>query len=215
MTLIELMVATGLLSLVLTSVFAFMNSAQNTASEQISRTSSNDQLRLAFESIDREVRSGNVIYDPAAESYAPGDIVSGMALRIYTESNAPTRGGIAWCVQWRINSTGVLETRRWVPDWIDAHDTSQVTGWRIVATGLTNRTENIAAFTRVGNAENLLAVRLRENDDPTGKKGATVEVQQAVSGRNTQFFPSTRNCGPATPDPSLVNPKDNTKVPPY
>lgn len=213
MTLPELMTAVALLSIVVAGSLSLLNGTQTNEARQISRTTSNDSLRLAFESIDREVRSGNVLYDPAAENYSAGDVTPGMSLRIYTESNAPTRGGTAWCVQWRITSGGVLQERRWVPGWDNAADLAQVTGWRIVASGITNRTEGIAAFTRAGAAENLLNVRLRANDDAT--KGGTVEVQDAVSGRNTQFFPSTRNCGPSVPDPSLVNPKDNTKVPPY
>ncbi len=215
MSLIELTMAIGLLALVIVAVLTTLNVTQTNIDKQMSRSDSNDQLRQAFQSIDREVRSGNVLYDPTQEVFAGGDVAAGMSLRIYTQANAPTRGSQAWCVQWRITSSRELQSRRWLPGWTDATNTSQVTGWRTVATGLTNRTDNVAAFSRIGSAGNLLSVRLRANNDPSAKKGSAIEVQQAVSGRNTQFYPAATSCGAAVPDPALVNPKDSTRVPPY
>jgi type II secretory pathway pseudopilin PulG len=226
-TLVELMVTIALLSVVVSALLATLNSAQTNLGREMSRSSSNDQLRLAEQSLDREARSGNVLYNPAQEIYAGGDVAGGYSLRIWTASNNPSRGGTTdWCDQWRITSGGQLQERRWVPYWSDANDQTQVTKWRIVATGITNRADSIAAFSfPIGATGNLVIARLRANDDSTvngsgqlvvkAKKGSTVEVQQAISGRNTQFYPTGTHCGAPTPDPSQTNTADGTKVPPY
>jgi len=53
-------------------------------------------------------------------------------------------------------------------------------------------------------AFNHAIVDLRANDDPSGKKGSTVEVTDSVTGRNTELGPTDQPCGPSTPDPTLV-----------
>jgi type II secretory pathway pseudopilin PulG len=216
MTLIEITIVVGLLGVVIASLLSVLYSAQASLDRQISRSSSNDQIRLAVEEIDREVRSGNVLYDPATEVYASGDVAAGMSMRVYTESNAPTRGG--WkCVQWRITSAGQLQQRSWDPSWQTSPSTL-VSGWRIVATNLTNRTDNVAAFSRSSpTAVNIVNINLRANDDATGSKGSTVNVQDSVTGRNQLFFPPSTHaeCGPTTPDPTLPGVGAFEPVPPY
>src|SRR4051812_29834911 len=105
MTLVELLVVISLLGVVLPMLTAFMISIQNTLVKETNRSQSNDQVRLAVESLDRETRSGNVLYDPQSENDAAHYIFPGMSLRIYTQSNATTRGPRSdgeRCVQWRI-----------------------------------------------------------------------------------------------------------------
>src|SRR5438094_130868 len=120
MTMIELSISIGLLGIVIAALFATLNSAQTNLGREMSRSDSNDEVRLAAGSLDREVRSGNVLYDPAVENLSSGDVAPGMSLRIETQSNEPTRGDQAWCDQWRITSTGQLQERRWLsgmPGW--------------------------------------------------------------------------------------------------
>jgi hypothetical protein len=215
MTIIELSMVVALLGIVVASLLAVMNGAQTNLEREISRSTSNDQVRLAANSIDREVRSGNVLYDPANENYAAGDVVPGMSMRVYTQSNAPTRGGW-WCVQWRITSAGELQSRNWSPQW-QSNPSALVSGWRIVATDVMNRTDNVTAFTRPSpGAVNIVSVILRSNGDPAGRKGSTVEVRQSVTGRNQIFFPPNNHeeCGPQVPDPSLTG-VGGSRVPPY
>ena len=200
MTLVELSIAMGLLAIVLMAVIGVMNSSQTNLQREISRSTTNDQLRLAAQSIDREMRSGEVLYDPATESYSAGDVAGGMSVRIYTDSNYETRGGQAWCTQWRITSSQELQTRRWVPDWSNLNDRSQYIPWRTVATGITNRVDGITAFTRPAGVLNLINIRLRGNNDST--KGATTEIDQSISGRNTSGNGSSTICGGVTPSPS-------------
>ena len=196
MTLIEIMIVLLLLGLVLAITFNVLFSAQNNFARQVSRTASNDQVKLAMGSIDREVRSGDVLYNPANENYSAGDIAPGMSMRIYTESNYATRGSVKVCVQWRISSAGNLQFRRWTP--VDPAGT--VTGWRTVASGITNRTDNVAAFARPNPGSlNIVNIVLRANDNST--KGNAVEVDASIAGRNTQFFSSSTPCGPSSPAP--------------
>lgn len=207
-SLVELLFVLALSGVVTAMVAGFLTSSQNTLGRQTARSISNDQIRLAAQSFDREVRSGNVVYNPASESFSAGDIAPGMSVRVYAQTNGDPR-----CVQWRITSTGELQRRSWPAYYNPANPAhvSAVSGWRIVAEHVTNRIESIAAFTRPDT--NLLTIRLRANDDPA--KGSTVEVTQSVSGRNTLRFPTgtaTQVCGPSTPDPSLAG---SGRVPAY
>jgi len=228
MTVVELSVTIALLGIVVAGLLAVMNSAQTNLGRQISRSDSNDQLRQAVEAMDREVRSGDVLYDPATESYSAGDITPYMSIRIYTESNEPTRG--KKCVQWRITSPTAtkpneLQVRSWEPNWTDAADSSQVSGWRTVATGVVNRIttagvnspggSTLQAFKRppVGSSNylNIILVDLRADSDTTTQKGLPVEAQQSISGRNTEFFSTSTACGSASAAPSSSGPG----IPPY
>lgn len=214
-TLIEIAVVVGLLGIVVAMVISFLTRAQADLQIQISRSTSNDQVRLAAQSIDREIRSGDVFYDPADEVYPAGDVVSGMSLRVLSEANAPTRPGKR-CVQWRITSDGELQRRSWTVDPVWQTDpAANVSGWRTITDGVRNRAESVPAFTR--SAANLITINLRTNGDPTGRKGSTVAVKLAVSGRDTHFFDNSAPslpCGPVTPDPAASNPY-GPPIPPY
>ena len=208
-TLVEVSVVIALLGVVLAALLTFLLSTQSTLDKQVSRSSSNDQVRLAVGSLDREVRSGNVLYGPSTENYSAGDVAPGMAVRVYTRTNFPTRGA-AVCVQWRITSGGELQRRSWATDWL-TEGPGLSGGWQIIATGITNRTEGIPAFTQP-TTDNIISLRLRANAD--ANKGSTVEIRHSVSGRNTIFFSSKALCGPTTPDPALTA-ADGSRVPPY
>lgn len=198
-SLIEISVVVGLMGIVAATLVSFLGSSQASLERQTARTVSNDQVRLAVQSLDREVRSGNVVYNPTSEVFAPEDIAPSMSLRVYTQTNNDPR-----CVQWRITSAGNLEKRSWPAYFDPANPThaSKVSGWRVVASNITNRLENIQAFSRPDS--NIVAIRLRASSNAS--KGSTVEVRQSVSGRNTLRFPTgtaSEVCGPPVPDPNL------------
>jgi len=206
-TLIEMLTVLAMLGIVLGFVLSFLDASQKNFDRDASRSQSNDEVRLAIQSLDREVRSGNVLYDPAQESYAPGDVVAGMSVRIYTQSNDTFK-----CVQWRITSGQELQRRDWSPNWQDDPATL-VHGWRTIATGIRNRAESKgAAFSRP--STNLMIVNFWANADPNAKKGKSVDVQASISGRNTIFYTSNQLCGPAVPDPALTGTGDS-RVPSY
>src|SRR5438552_2274346 len=90
-TLVETIVAMSILGLVMVVLLGALVRSQTSLQEQSARSQTNDQLRQAIEALDREVRSGDVVYDPAVESYAAGDVAPGMSARIFSQTNAPTR----------------------------------------------------------------------------------------------------------------------------
>ena len=207
-SLIETTTVVAILGMVVALLVGILGASQNQVERNISRSSSNDQVRLATYSIDREVRSGNVLYDPAAEAYAAGDIVAGMSMRIYTQSNATFK-----CVQWRITADEELQRRSWSPEW-QSDPTNLVNGWNTVATGIRNRADAKGAAFSLPRT-NLLAVDFWSNSDPDAKKGQAVNVKASVSGRNTIAYTSTaQQCGPAVPDPALTG-TGGSRVPAY
>lgn len=180
-SLVELMVATvilGVVGLVFTSTLA---SVQRAVVHQDNMSRTNDQARLAVEQLDREIRSGNVLYDPADE-IAPYDPF--YTVRVYTQTNAPSRGTFS-CVLWEITDASELRTRRWPPD-----DPSAATAWRVVATGIVNREVGVPAFqldTDPLKGERTLTITLRVNEDYEHRPTQTVEIQEALTGRNTSY----------------------------
>jgi prepilin-type N-terminal cleavage/methylation domain-containing protein len=216
-TLVELLVVLAMMSIVLPLIVSYLYTAQSTFEKDVSRSSSNDEVRLAIQTLDREVRSGNVVYDPQYESYAAGDVVAYDSIRVYTQSNYPTRGE-ARCVQWRITTGlvsgvagGELQRRDWSPHW-ESSPATLVGRWRTVATGIRNYTDGVHAFSRP--TPSLLNLKFVVNVDPTQKKGSAVTVQAALSGRNTEFFSNSPNCGPQTPQDGVAA-SDGTTVPAY
>src|SRR6266571_2716429 len=136
MTLLELVIVMGLLSLVMGIFLPTMSAVQRGFERQTDRSQSNDQARLGVEELDREIRSGNVLYNPATcPNYPltcndPGNgIYPGMSLLIYSQTNAPSRNPGFQCVQWRIVG-GRLQRRSWSITW---RTDNNVSAWRIVA----------------------------------------------------------------------------------
>src|SRR5439155_24090766 len=100
MTLVELLVAMFILGIVLLVFTTVLASVQTAVNRQDSLNQTLDQARLSVEELYRELRSGNVLYDPALENApagTPGRIAScsgclpGYTLRVYTQTNADTR----------------------------------------------------------------------------------------------------------------------------
>ena len=100
-TLIEMLItmivfglAMGLVTQAVTRVEKFANNAQGSAD-------ANGEVRLALDDIDRQVRSGNVLYSPANET-TPSTCTAtgtdaGTCMRVYTQANGTQR-----CVQWQV-----------------------------------------------------------------------------------------------------------------
>jgi type II secretory pathway pseudopilin PulG len=192
MTLVELLVSMSILSIVLLVFFSVLASVQRgvVAQDTLSRTL--DETRLALQQLDRELRSGNVLYDPALENAPPGSggipscsgCLPGYTLRVYTQTNADTRGTYK-CVLWKIDTEQRIMTRQWQPS-----DPSNATGWRIVATGIVNGSLNKPAFTldpdplKGGRTLNVLYA---VNSDLAHRPTQTVLVQASLTGRNTSY----------------------------
>ncbi len=195
MTLVELMVAMfvlGFVMLVFTNVLASVQRGV-VVQESLSRTL--DQARLAVEQLDREIRSGNVLYDPALENNGIASCTgcaTGYTLRVYTQSNADTRG--YQCALWQVDDQQQLLTRRWPPN-----NPGLATGWRVVATGIVNRSLSPAepAFTIETDplkGDRTVNIALAANEDLVHRPTQTVRVQASLTGRNTSYDYPTNVC---------------------
>jgi len=205
MTMVELVVVTGLLGVVLAMVAGVLVSVQNGLVRETNRSGSNDQARLAVEQLDREIRSGNVLYDPnngyycqfvpqpsgCAATDTANSIAPGQSLLIYTQANAPTREGSGLpgerCVQWRIAYNSVrgyseLQRREW------AINASSPSGWRVVADHIVNQTGTSPAFA-VDPLKRIVNVSLLVNQSSTS--GSNVRIDLSVEGRNTIYYQSS------------------------
>jgi type II secretory pathway pseudopilin PulG len=182
LSLAEVMVTLSLLAVVSTIFLSLLSSVQRGVEKQADRSNDNDQARLAVEELDREIRSGNVLYDPAAE---PAPYTPYYSLRIYTQTNANTRVPGNRCVQWRLDA-GRLQRR----DWSTIDPTGSVSSWRTVAESVVNQTVSppVRAFqldpdVNKGRRSLLVAVVVQTN----AGSGSPVRVEQSVTGRNTSY----------------------------
>ena len=186
---VEITVTLVLLGVVMTVFMTVVASLQTAESRQQARSARNDEVRLALAHLDREIRSGNVIQDPSVETNPAGDIVPSMALRVYTQADAPNRNPGSQCSQWRITN-GTLQNRRWAWSAADPIVDGSVTPWWTVATDIVNRSVNpqVPAFTKSGTA----LVQLRFVVDRADDAGQPEEVDLSITARNTQYgFPSS------------------------
>jgi len=203
MTLVELMVTIAILSVVMAIFIPTMISVQTAFGRQEDRSQSNDQARLAIEELDREIRSGNVLYDPASENDAADGIYPGMSLRIYTQTNATTRTPGNRCVQWRVY-LGELQSRYWSSTW---ETDGIVSDWRLIADHIVNQPNPptppaTPAFLKdpdPAKAGRTIIVTLQVQEKASS--GRTVQVQASLTGRNTEYGYPNSVCADIPPYP--------------
>lgn len=189
-SILELVIATfafGIVSVVFTTTVI---SVQNTVDRETTRSIANDQARVAIDELDRQIRSGNILYDPLLDDAA------GLHLRIYTQSNGePFR-----CVEWRI-SGGALQHRERLPN---NPDPVPWPGWSTVATSIVNGqvVPPVKAFqidTSKDKGSRTLDVTLLMNATPSNAS-TQVTLTDAITGRNTSYGYPTSVCDPFPPD---------------
>jgi type II secretory pathway pseudopilin PulG len=199
MTLPEVLVSMALLGAVAVVFLSVLASMQTSVARNAEWTQNNDQARLAVESIDRHMRSGNVLYAPAAD---------GSSIVIWTQSNAndPTLG--QRCIQWRVIDRK-LETRWWQPQPLPQNPTE----WRTVAEGIVNYvvSPTVPAFAIDADpykGNRMVDVVLLVNNEYEAHGNQTVRIQAAVTGRNTSYGYATGRCSPTPADPPPPPPPD-------
>lgn len=181
MTVIEVMVVVMIMGIVSAIFLNALVTVQNNVAVQERRSKNNDSTRLALYSLDREVRSANLVYDPAAESIPNQELV------VYTQANATTRTPPNQCVQWRVDSTNKrLLVRRWDPSNI-----LSATAWHVVAENIVNRVNGVPAFSLATAGSSTVKIVLLSNTNHTPGAKETVRVASSVTARNVT--PST-NC---------------------
>jgi prepilin-type N-terminal cleavage/methylation domain-containing protein len=190
-TLVELLMAVLILTIVLAIASGLLVSLSATVSREDLRSQANDQVRLAVQQIDRQIRSGDIFYDPSTETDPAHGISPGLSLRVLTQANATNH-----CVQWRISS-GNLQTRSWAEDW----SLPGAWPWQTVATGITNTTSQPAFVLdpAAGFGHRTLDIDILVNMKGTSSTGS--EITDSVTGRNTEYGYSPNACAIATSPP--------------
>lgn len=193
-TLVEVMVTAALMTVIAVICLSFLLSAQTTEAQSQIRTAVNDQIQLAVQQLDQEVRSGNLIYNPLGEvagaagpecspatTAADDCVAGGFSLRVYTQANGANK-----CVQWRVYQTD-LQSRSW------NSDGSSVTVWHTVADHLANAdvSPSVPPFSLDSTPSyggRMLDIDLIVNEGG----GQSGQVQSSITGRNTEYgYPGT------------------------
>ncbi len=182
MTLVELVVAMAILSIVMLVMTSTLSSIQRAVVEEDVRVRLNDQARLALQSLDRLVRSGNILYDPVDELGAdPYDATAtGYLFRVYTQAEQ-TEDEDPRCALWLVNEEQQLLYRTW-----PINSPSAASDWTVVADGIVNRDLDEPAFT-LDPAGRTIAVEFHVNPDLEDRPQATQVMQASLTGRNTSF----------------------------
>jgi prepilin-type N-terminal cleavage/methylation domain-containing protein len=204
MTLPELLVAMSILSVISIIVLNTLVSVQRSVVRATEWQQNNDQARLAIETIDRQIRSGGLLYSPQSnDSGNPG-----AELIVYTQSSAPAFKTAMYsgnrCVEWQV-SGGNLQTRWWRSQYPSdgSVGTLNTTTWRIVATGVVNYTSpnNLAVFSLDSDplkGGRTINVALLVNTAFSVRPNETVKIQVSLTARNTTSGLSTA-CFPPPP----------------
>jgi len=196
MTLVELVVAMAILSIVMLVLTTTLSSIQRAVVEEDVRVRLNDQARLAVQSIDRLVRSGNILYDPVDESgNDPYGAATGYMFRIYTQAEQ-SAGQSARCAVWLLNDQQQLLYRTW-----PILEPDNASDWQVVADSVVNRDLSNPAFT-LDAAGRTIAVNFYINPDLTHRPQATQVVSASLTGRNTSFGYPVQLCSDL-PDPLI------------
>jgi len=196
MTLVELVVAMAILSIVMLVMTTTLTSIQRAVVEEDVRGQLNDQARLAMQSIDRLVRSGNILYDPVDESgNDPYGAATGYLFRIYTQAERAENEDPR-CALWLVNDQQQLLFRTW-----PVLSPNLASDWTIVANGVVNRDLAQPAFS-LDPAGRTIAVAFHVNPDLEDRPQATQVVQASLTGRNTSFGYPVQLCS-TLPDPLI------------
>ena len=200
-TLVELVVVMIVLTLVagltakVTVSIAQSVSATSSYADTVART------RLALGSIERQVRSGDVLFNPVAEtswnsSCSAFGTSAGNCMRVYTQVD-----GVRRCVQWEIladtsdPTTAVLKTRSFSPSWNLDGD---VSAWRTVTRGLQLPSAAAPPFVLLGGttpySSRLLEVDLFAVDSK--RPGHVTAIATSLAGRNATYGYTGSQCSP-------------------
>jgi prepilin-type N-terminal cleavage/methylation domain-containing protein len=200
-TLIELLVVMAVFGLVaVLSTQATIMIARSVSATR-ARAETTSQVRLALNSVERQIRSGNVLFNPAEEATTTAGCqafgaTGGSCMRVYTQL-----GGIRRCVQWQVipdasaSGLAMLRTRSFSPAW---QSDSDVSAWRIAARGLQLPSAANPPFVRedlsTTYGSRLLNVTFVASD-PQGS-GHAVTLTSSMAGRNTTYGFDATLCSP-------------------
>jgi prepilin-type N-terminal cleavage/methylation domain-containing protein len=182
-TLVEVLIATAILGIVMLVFTSTLSSMQQAVVAEDVRTRLNDQARLALADLDRQVRSGNLLYDPDDESGTvdPFDVAAaGFMFRVYTQTKFNDTDEPR-CALWLIDDQQRLLYRYW-----PVQEPDDATDWRVVAEHIVNREIGAPAFVLDPSGRTITA-SLQANADIEHDGSATQEFSESLTGRNTSF----------------------------
>lgn len=171
-SLVEVLVTMLIFAVIMVGVYSVLITVQRQSRDISGREETVGNARLATEQMDRQIRSGNVLYDPAKEALP-------LSMRVYTQANGDDR-----CIQWRVLGTQ-LQMRAWSPGW---RTDGKVTSWGVTARGLQN-TSATPPFALEGGStaygSRLVDIDLRVKDPASS--GNVLQIKTSLSGRNTLY----------------------------
>jgi prepilin-type N-terminal cleavage/methylation domain-containing protein len=194
MTLVELLVVMAIFGGLLAIVFSVLITVTRDSKNSIAASDEVEQMRLGLMQIDRQVRSGNVISDPATETIGNSGVASGYSMRVYTQTD-----GVYQCVQWRVLFAGAsvvdgkVEYRSWDPAW---RSTGEVRAWRVVSRNVARPTAGAnKPFEKVASAgaskAQSVRVTLWHKSADSRATAKPMAVSTVLTGRNTVYgYPS-------------------------
>lgn len=204
-SLTELLVSMTIFSVLMALIFGLLITMTYQASDNIGRTRSVEEARLGLSQIDRQVRSGNLILDPAMDGETQSGVEPNYSLRILTQEG----GGAPKCVQWRVideNGDGFaeLQFRRWDPGPVDVQPWTRVAS-NVVAPEVkpidANDPESWPPFwldpnLSTGTEAQNIRVTLRLKDPKAREDSRPIPLTTVLTGRNTVFGAPIDECNP-------------------
>jgi type II secretory pathway pseudopilin PulG len=184
-SLVELLVVMSLFAGIISVCYGVMIGVAKQTGDSMARNDDVQQARLALTQIDRQVRSGNVVMDPATETLP-------RSLRVYTQTD-----GVRRCVQWQV-ANETLRYRSWDPQW---RTTGGVDDWRVVARNVVDDASAPTTFARVtasgGSQAQSVSVTLRLKS--AASKGKATDLTTVLFGRNTIYGYPADECSSPPP----------------
>ncbi len=198
LTLVEVLVSMFVFSIATVIVYQGLIGVGRYTRDVQGSADANFEVRQAVAQIDRQVRSGNVLYSPSQETgggCTGNGADAGTCMRVYTQANGTER-----CVQWQVLADpadpahAMLRSRSWSPRW---QTDGQFSAWTTQARGLV-LAPSAYPFKLAGatSASSSRYLQVRFEADDARREAPTVQTS-SVSGRNTNYGYDGGLCSPA------------------
>lgn len=187
LTLMELSIVMFMVTVVFAFCLTAVVSLQQSVVRTDARTQTLDQVRVAVQQIDRQVRSGNIFYSPFSSG-------SNLDLLIFTQANGANR-----CVEWQVDTTHqILESRSWTQTW-QTDGSPSVAHWSTIAIDVTNTSANPPFVLDPSSSYGSRVLNIDIATNVKSSQSSGNEVTDSVEGRNTVYGYSATACSAPYP----------------
>jgi prepilin-type N-terminal cleavage/methylation domain-containing protein len=185
-TLVEMAVAMAILGVVMSIVLGILVWAQTAVGRETVRSTTEDQGRVAIESLDRDIRSGQILC-VWSDSFG---------LSVYTQSNGTSRW-VQYRVQSQTASTSTSQSHSQTPEVLQRRE--YVSGawtpaspyyWRTVATGIVNTSAPFSLDSSTSYGSRVVNVSLLVNSDSSNVASKTTRIESSLAIRNQSSSPA-------------------------